>query len=65
VAEAVVSIPAGEPEYSRDDAQVSIDSLLDMLQEAKEDGATHVVMGSGNHRGPKWARLDLSYEWVD
>lgn len=52
-------------EYSRDKAEVSIDELIEALEIAKEDGATHVVGLSGNYRGASYVRLstnlDLDY----
>jgi diketogulonate reductase-like aldo/keto reductase len=60
-------IPAGTVEYSKNDADVEIQELIDALEQAKEDGATHVVGLSGNYRGAQYVRLgrveieDLDY----
>lgn len=53
----IATMSAGSAEYSIEDAQVSIDELISQLQEAKEDGATHVVGLSGNYRGARYVRL--------
>lgn len=50
-------ISAGSVEYSKSKARVDIDELIDQLQQAKEDGATHVLATSGNYRGAQWVRL--------
>lgn len=50
---------AGSVEYSKDQAEVSIDELVAALEEAREDGATHVVGLSGNYRGAQYVRLGL------
>lgn len=61
----VIGIDAGSVEYDRDKASVSIDDLIAALQEAKEDGATHVVGYSGNYRGAQFVRLGLEWTWDD
>jgi hypothetical protein len=53
----LATISAGNVEYSADEAAVDIDVLIAQLQEAKEDGATHVVGLSGNYRGAQYVRL--------
>lgn len=53
------TMSAGSVEYSKDEAEVSIDDLIAALEEAKEDGATHVVGLSGNYRGASYVRLGL------
>lgn len=50
-------ITAGSVEYSKEDAEVSIDEFIAALERAKEDGATHVLGLSGNYRGAKYVRL--------
>lgn len=50
-------IPAGSVEYSADAAEVEIDELIEALENAKNDGATHVLGLSGNYRGAKYVRL--------
>ena len=51
------TIPAGSVEYSKSKARVDIDEFIADLQQAKEDGATHVLGLSGNYRGAQWVRL--------
>ena len=51
------TIDAGSVEYSREDAEVSIEELIGQLQQAQSDGVTHVVGLSGNYRGAKFVRL--------
>lgn len=61
-------ISAGSVEYSKEDAEVSIDEFIGALEQAKEDGATHVLGLSGNYRGAKYVRLgeaELEYEDED
>lgn len=50
-------IPAGSVEYSKEDAEVSIDDFIAALEEMKDMGATHVLGLSGNYRGAKFVRL--------
>jgi hypothetical protein len=58
------TMSAGSVEYGKADAEVSIDELIEALQAAKEDGATHVLGTSGNYRGAQWVRLGLpEVEW--
>lgn len=47
-------LSVGGAEYSKTEAAVDIDELIASLTEAKEDGATHVVVPSGNYRGAQW-----------
>jgi hypothetical protein len=51
-------LPAGSVEYGQTEAAVEIDELIAALEEAREDGATHVVGLSGN-RGDQYVRLVL------
>ena len=62
-----ITLSAGNVEYSLDEAAVSIDDLIDLLESAKSEGATHVVGTSGNYRGPQWARIGSysGYGWAD
>jgi hypothetical protein len=46
-------------EYSRSDAEISIEEMIEALQRAKEEGATHVLGLSGNYRGAQYVRLGL------
>lgn len=63
--ETTIGINAGSVEYAIGDAAVSIDELIEALEAARSDGATHVVGYSGNHRGPKYVRLSARWDWVD
>lgn len=61
-------ISAGSVEYSKDEAEVSIDEFIAALEQAKEDGATHVVGLSGNYRGAQYVRLgepEIDYDEDD
>lgn len=51
-------IYAGNVEYSKDQAAVCINELIAELEEARDQGATHVVGLSGNYRGAKYIALD-------
>lgn len=58
------TISAGNVEYSIEDASVSIEELIQELENAREDGATHVVGLSGNYRGAKYVKLgSVEVEW--
>lgn len=58
------TMSAGSVEYGKADAEVSIDELIEALEAAKEDGATHVLGLSGNYRGAQYVRLGLpEVEW--
>ena len=50
---------AGSVEYNRYEARLDIDELIAELEQAKEDGATHVIGLSGNYRGAQYVRLGL------
>lgn len=60
-----IVLAGGSVEYSREDAEVSIDELIEALEDAKEQGATRVVMSSGNYRGAKWATIRSSWDWAE
>ena len=51
------TIDAGNFEYRRENAEVSIEDLIDQLQQAQADGVTHVLGLSGNYRGARYVRL--------
>lgn len=51
------TISAGSIEYSLDEASVSIEELIEELQQAQHEGATHVVGLSGNYRGASYVKL--------
>lgn len=52
-----VFMSAGRVEYDMGEAAVHIDEMIAALEEAKADGATHVVGLSGNYRGAQYVRL--------
>jgi tyrosine-protein phosphatase YwqE len=62
--ENTITISAGNVEYSLDKAAVPIDEMIELLESAKEEGATHVVGTSGNYRGAQWTRLGTQYDWA-
>jgi hypothetical protein len=51
------TISAGDVEYSREAAEVSIQELIEQLEQARESGATHVIGLSSNYRGASYVRL--------
>lgn len=61
----IITISAGNVEYSLDDSAQEIDQVIELLQAAKSEGATHVVGTSGNYRGAQWVRLGTMYDWAD
>lgn len=61
----VVTVYAGDVEYSLDEAAASIDDLIGLLENAKEEGAVYVVFLSGNYRGAQYIRVDNSYDWLE
>jgi hypothetical protein len=63
--ESTIVINAGNVQYSLEESAVTIDDMIEMLEMAKEEGATHVVGASGNYRGPQWVRLGRSYDWAN
>lgn len=60
-----VVLDAGDVAYSMEEAAVPIDELIKMLEDAKSEGATHVVQSSGNWRGAKWMHTARHYEWAE
>lgn len=54
----------GHVEYDAEKAAVLIDDLIAALNGAKSEGATHVLMFSGNYRGARYASLGTTYEWL-
>lgn len=54
-----VVISDGAVEYSLDETAVPIDVMISSLEEAQQNGAEYVTGLSGNHRGPKYARLEV------
>lgn len=61
----IIVLPAGPVAYDMNDAVIPIDDMIDLLESAKGEGATHVVGGSGNHRGARWQHLARMYDWAD
>lgn len=60
-----IALDAGSVDYSAEDCAIPIDDMIEMLEGAKEEGATSVVFLSGNHRGPQYAHAPKHYEWLD
>lgn len=60
---ATVFMSAGSVEYDLSTAKVDIDEMISALQEAKDDGATHIAGLSGNYRGAQYVRLSTSLGW--
>lgn len=60
-----IVLPAGDVAYSMAEAAVPIQELIDLLEAAKSEGATHVVQSSGNYRGAKWMHTSRQYEWAE
>lgn len=60
-----ILLGAGSVEYDRAEAEVSIADLIASLEQAQQDGATHVVMASGNYRGAQYQRLSTDWSWDD
>lgn len=60
----IVAITSGSVTYSLIEAAVEIDEMISALIKAKDDGATHVVGLSGNHRGARYVYLDTEPEWL-
>lgn len=65
--EECITLSAGNVEYSLDEAAIEISDLIELLQSAQSEGATHVVGTSGNYRGAQWVRLGSysGYGWAD
>lgn len=55
----------GDAEYDLAEAAVSIDELIETLQNMKDNGLENVVLSSGNYRGAKWASLKADWSWAD
>ena len=53
----IATISTSGEEYDVNDAAVSIQSLIEQLEEALEEGATMVVGLTGNYRGARFVRL--------
>lgn len=60
-----VILSSGGVQYDVEEAQVSIDDLIAVLEGAREEGATHVVMESGNYRGARWASVVADIVWPE
>lgn len=61
----VVTINAGDVEYAPEEAAVSIDDAINLLEGAKSEGATHFVLLSGNYRGAQYLSVDGYYDWLE
>lgn len=62
--ETMIVLGGGRVEYSATDAAVEINDLIAALEDAKNEGATHVVMSSGNYRGAQWQSIATNYSWA-
>lgn len=64
--ETTITLSTGNVEYALDEAAVPISELIELLQSAQSEGATHVVGTSGNYRGAQWARIGSysGYGWA-
>lgn len=60
-----VVLNSGGVEYSLEEAAMPIDELIELLQNAKSEGAEWVVQSSGNYRGAQWQRLPHMYGWME
>lgn len=58
----VVTLDAGDVEYSLTEAATDIDQIIDALQQAKDEGARYVVGLSGNYRGARYVSISPNYE---
>jgi len=63
--ENTITLNAGNVEYSLEEAAMPIADMIELLESAKSEGATHVVGASGNYRGAQWVRLGTMYGWAD
>lgn len=62
--ETTAMLGGGGVAYSLEDAVTPIEELITALEEMKRDGIEHVVMSSGNTRGPMWATVTGDWSWV-
>lgn len=62
--ENTITLSAGNVEYSLAEAAVDINELIELLESARDEGATHVVGTSGNYRGAQWVKLGRMYDWA-
>lgn len=60
-----VFMPASSVEYDVESAALDIDEMIELLKNAQDNGATHVVGLSGNYRGAQFVRLGTSLGWDD
>ncbi len=60
-----VILRGGSVEYAREEAEVAIEDLIEALQNAQGNGATHVVMSSGNFRGAQWSSIGTDWDWIE
>lgn len=62
--ETTAVLGGGRVEYSMAEAAVSLDELARTIEQMRDEGVTHVVMSSGNHRGAKWASITTNWSWA-
>ena len=63
--EDTVILHGGSVEYSAEKAATPINDLIALLESAKSEGATHVLLSSGNYRGAQYASIGNMYDWLD
>ena len=56
-----VILDGGSVAYSVEDGAVSIDDLIEALEDAKSEGAEYVTMTSGT----RWSALSTEYYWPE
>lgn len=61
----IIGMNAANAEYGIEDAVIPLDDLLAVLQDAKAEGATHIVGYTGNYRGAKYAKFATTYDFLD
>lgn len=61
----VVTLDTGDVEYSVEKAVMLIDDMIELMENAKEEGATHLVFLSGNYRGAQYLAAPRMYDWLD
>ena len=61
----IVTLEFASVEYDAESATMTIDELMELLEEAREEGATHVVGLTGNVYGAKYARIRAEVDFGD
>lgn len=59
-----VTLSVGSAEYCAEDASMNIDRLIEILEDAKAEGATEIVGLSGNYRGAGYNRFSVAIDYV-